>query len=194
MENFGNVVSSDWTPWVNYNITNSSKEFVVGQVFTSKAALQDVVKMYSIKAHQQYMVVASSKKLLMLRCKKAKECQCTWKLRAMVVKYTSFFAINKYKGPHTCDNPCLNRDHQQLDFNLVTDHIKTMIKTHFTLLVVVIQATIMEKFRYEVSYKKALVGKHKALTILFGDFHKSYAELPRFFMVLEQVNPRCVVT
>ena len=77
MENFGNVVSSDWTPWVNYNTINSSGEFIVGQVFTSKAALQDVVKLYSIKTHQQYMVVASSKKLLVLRCKKVEECQCT---------------------------------------------------------------------------------------------------------------------
>ena len=51
----------------------------------------------------------------------------------------------------------------------------------------------MEKFVYEISYKKALVGKHKALTILFGDFHKSYAELPRFFMALEEANPRCFV-
>ena len=29
MENFGNAVSSDWTPWVNYNTSNSSGEFVV---------------------------------------------------------------------------------------------------------------------------------------------------------------------
>ena len=61
VENLGNVVSSDWNPWVNYNTTNSSGEFVVGQVFTSKAALQDAIKLYSIKAHQQYVVVASSK-------------------------------------------------------------------------------------------------------------------------------------
>ena len=85
------------------------------------------------------MIVPSSKKLLVLRCKKAEECQCPWKLRAMVVKDTSFFAINKYKGPHTCVNPCLNQDHQQLDSNLVTDHIKAMIKTQFTLLIDVIR-------------------------------------------------------
>ena len=30
VENFGNVVSSDWTPWVNYNTGNSIGEFVVG--------------------------------------------------------------------------------------------------------------------------------------------------------------------
>ena len=29
VEDFGNVVLSDWTPWVNYNTTNSSGEFVV---------------------------------------------------------------------------------------------------------------------------------------------------------------------
>ena len=69
-----------------------------------------------------------------------------------------------------------------------------MIKEQFTLLVATIQETVMEKFGYEISYKKALVGKHKTLTILFGDFYKSYAELPRFFMALEQANPGCVVT
>ena len=39
VKNFGNIVSSDWTPWVNYNTTNSSGEFVVSQVFTSKVVL-----------------------------------------------------------------------------------------------------------------------------------------------------------
>ena len=51
VENFGNYVSSDYTPWVNYNTGNLSGEFVVSQVFISKAFLQDVVKLYSIKAH-----------------------------------------------------------------------------------------------------------------------------------------------
>ena len=52
--------------------------------------------------------------------------------------FISFFAINKYKGLHTCVNPCLNWDHQQLDSNLVADHNKVMIKARFTLLIVVI--------------------------------------------------------
>ena len=84
----------------------------------------------------------------------------------MVVKDTSLFAINKYNGPHTCVNPYLNRDHQQLDSNLVVAHIKAMIKAQFTLSIVVNQARIMEKFGYKILYKKALLGKHKALTYL----------------------------
>ena len=69
-----------------------------------------------------------------------------------------------------------------------------MIKAQFTLSIVAIQATIMEKFGYEISYKKTLVGKHKTLTISFWDFYKSYVELPHFFMALEYANPGCVVT
>ena len=108
VENLGNVISSGWTPWVQHTIGYSSGEFVIGQVFNSKSDLQEATKIYSIKAHQEFVVVVSSKKLLVLRCKKVEECQCLWKFRVMVVKDTCLFVINKYKWPHTCVNPCLN--------------------------------------------------------------------------------------
>ena len=123
---------------------NSSGEFVIGQVFNSKSDLQEAAKIYSIKAHQEYVVVASSKKLRVLRCKKAEECHCPWKLRAMVVKDNSLFVINKYTGPHTCVNPFLNRDHHQLDSQLVSTHIKALIQAQFTLSTAAIQASVME--------------------------------------------------
>ena len=130
----------------------SSGEFVVSQVFNSKYDLQEASKIYSIKAHQEFVIATSSKKLLVLRCKKAEECQCLWKFCAMVVKVTCSFAINKYKGPHTYINPCLNRDHHQLDSNLVAAHIKAIIKAQFTLTTIAIQASVMEKWGYEISY------------------------------------------
>ena len=128
VENIDIAISSGWTPWGQETTSYTSGEFVVGQVFNSKSKLQEAVKIYSIRAHQEFVVVASSKKLLVLRCKKAEECQCQWNLRAMVVKDTSLFAINKYKGLHTCVNPCLNRDHHQLDSKLVAAHIQAIIK------------------------------------------------------------------
>ena len=51
----------------------------------------------------------------------------------------------------------------------------------------------MEKWGYEISYKKALDGKHKALRQLVGDFSQSYTELPRLFLAIEQANLGCVV-
>ena len=91
----------------------------------------------------------------------------------MVVKDTCVFVINKYKGHHTCVNPCLNGDHHQLDSNVVTTHIKAIIKLQFTLTTTAIQESVMENWRYEISYKKALDGKHKALRQLFDDFSQS---------------------
>ena len=131
--------------------------------------------------------------MIVLRCKKAEECHCPWKLREMVVKDTYLFVINKCKGPHTCVNPCLNRDHHQLDSNLVVAHIKAIIKAQFTLTTVAIQASVMEKWGYEISYKKALDGKHKAIRQLFSDFSQSYTKLSRLFLAIEQANPGCVV-
>ena len=193
VENLDIAMASCWTPWVQPTTGNSSGEFVIGQVFNSKSDLQEAAKIYSIKAHQEYVVVASSKKLLVLRCKKAEECHYAWKLRAIVVKDTSLFVINKYTGPHTCVNPCLNRDHHQLDSQLVSTHIKTLIQAQFTLSTATIQASVMEKWGYQVSYKKALDRKHKAIRQLFGDLSQSYTDLPRLFLGIEQSNPGCAV-
>ena len=85
-------------------------------------------------------------------------------------RYIFFFAINKYKGPHTCGNPCLNRDHQILDSNLVATHIKAIIKAQFALLVVVVQATVMEKFRYEYHTRRYWLENIKHLQTYLGPF------------------------
>ena len=114
--------------------------------------MQEAAKIYSIKTHQEFVVVASLKNLLVLRCKKAEECQCLWKIHAMFVKDICLFVINKYKGSHTCVNSCLSRDHHQLDSNLVATHIKVIIKAQFTFTTAAIQASVMEKWGYEISY------------------------------------------
>ena len=63
VENLGNAISSGWTPWVQHTIDYSSGEFVVGQVFNSKSDLQEVAKIYSIKVHYEFFIVAFSKKI-----------------------------------------------------------------------------------------------------------------------------------
>ena len=77
--------------------------------------------------------------------------KCLWKLRAMVVKDTCLFVIKKYKGSYACVSPCSNRDHHQLDSNLVAAHIKAIIKAQFTLTMAAMQASVMEKWGYEIS-------------------------------------------
>ena len=59
VENLGIAVASGWTPWVLHTTGYSSGEFVISQVFNSKSDLQEAAKIYSIKAHQEFFVVAS---------------------------------------------------------------------------------------------------------------------------------------
>ena len=58
VENLGNAISSGWTPWVQHTTGYSSGEFVVGQFFNSKSDLQEAAKIYSIEAHQEFVIVA----------------------------------------------------------------------------------------------------------------------------------------
>ena len=76
VENIGHVVSSDWIPWGKTLMGHPIREFIVGQIFNSKGDLQHDVKMYYINSHQEYIVLSSTKKLLVLRCKKAEQSQC----------------------------------------------------------------------------------------------------------------------
>ncbi|RVX01849.1 hypothetical protein CK203_019342 [Vitis vinifera] len=147
--------------------------------------------MFSIKVHQEFTVYRSNASVLVLQCKKAPECQ--WRLRAMIVKDMGMFRITKYKGPHTCVNPCINQDHSQLDSSFVSKYIETLVKAEMTITVTAIQAVVAEQFVYQISYQKAMKAKRKAMTRLFGDWYKSYVELPRFFLALEQSNPGCIM-
>ena len=61
VENLGNAISSGWTSWVQHTTGYSSGEFVVDKVFNSKSDLQEVAKIYTIKACQEFVVVASQK-------------------------------------------------------------------------------------------------------------------------------------
>ncbi|KAL6345686.1 hypothetical protein AAG906_017422 [Vitis piasezkii] len=54
-------------------------------------------------------------------------------------------------------------------------------------------SVVAEQFGYQISYQKAMKAKRKAMTQLFGDWYKSYADLPRFFPTLEHSNPGCIV-
>ena len=85
------------------------------------------------------------------------EASCNGCERYFIICYQKIY------WPHTCVNPCLNRNHHQLDSQLVSTHINALIQAQFTLSTAAIQASVMEKWGYQISHKKALDGKHKAI-------------------------------
>ena len=72
----------------------------------------------------------------------------------MMVKDIGMFRITKYKGLHTCVNPCINQDHSQLDSNSVSKYIETLVKAKMTITVATIQAIVVKQYGCQISYQK----------------------------------------
>ena len=87
VENIGNVISSDWTPWGNTNIGNSCGEFMVGQVFNSKAYLQHAANLYSISAPR-------------VRCVSSDDATLEWYARAFILALIGSSLFTEKKGTH----------------------------------------------------------------------------------------------
>ena len=127
-----NCVVSDWTPWKNPTLGNIDVELSIGQIFPSKANLQHVVKMYSIRSHHEFNVYRSKAIVLVLKYKKASNYQR--RLREMAVKDTIVFKITKYMSPHTCVNSCINQDHSQLDSSFIPELVETLVKAQMIIM------------------------------------------------------------
>ena len=54
-------------------------------------------------------------------------------------------------------------------------------------------ANIKTLYTYTISYKKAWLGRTKAIKILFGDWDESYKKLPTYLNALKAINPGTVV-
>lgn len=52
-----------------------------------------------------------------------------------------------------------------------------------------IQTQITEMYNYRVTYKKAWIGKQKAISAVYGDWKTSYSKLPQFLSALMHFNP-----
>ena len=67
VENIDIAISSGWTPWGQETTSYASGEFVVGQVLNSKSELQEVAKIYSIRAHQEFFCSCLLKKIALFK-------------------------------------------------------------------------------------------------------------------------------
>ncbi|CAH9090864.1 unnamed protein product [Cuscuta europaea] len=89
-------------------------EFEVGQQFDNKEQVINMVSLYSIKRNQFYQVLESDKHKWVAECKRKKERDCPWRIRATKNKGNlNSFTIVRYPGPHsaTCVGNTDSTDH-----------------------------------------------------------------------------------
>ncbi|GFS36485.1 hypothetical protein Acr_00g0046220 [Actinidia rufa] len=164
-------------------------EFAKGMVFKDKDAVIRACNWYHVKKNKHYHVVETNKNVWSTRCSH----NCPWKLRACLKKQHGFFEISQYPGPHTCLHGMESLDHRNINSTFIAHLIKTQVAEDPGWKIASIVENVKNHFGFTVSYKKAWLGRTKAIAMVFGDWDSSYEKLPRFMRTLELRNPGTVV-
>ncbi|XP_057461071.1 uncharacterized protein LOC130751470 [Actinidia eriantha] len=118
---------------------------------------------------------------------------CPWKLRACLKKQHGFFEIKQYPGPHTCLHGMESLDHRNINSTFIAHLIKTQVAEDPAWKIASIVENVKNHSGFTVSYKKAWLGRTKAIAMVFGDWDSSYEKLPSFMRTLELRNPGTAV-
>ncbi|XP_073219670.1 uncharacterized protein [Cicer arietinum] len=107
------------------------------------------------------------------------------KCRASKRKKSELWVIGKLNLPHTCTNYALSQDHTKLDSNMICASIMQVVKTDPSIKVKVIIAEIQALHNYTITYRKGWIGKNKAIEQIYGNWEKSYNQLPQWLLVMQ---------
>ncbi|GFZ07441.1 hypothetical protein Acr_19g0003780 [Actinidia rufa] len=99
---------------------------------------------------------------------------CPWKLRACLKKQHGFFEISQYPGPHTCLHGMKSLDHRNINSTFIAHLIKTQIAEDPGWKIASIVENIKNHSGFTVSYKKAWLGRTKAIAMVFGDWRLGF--------------------
>jgi proline dehydrogenase len=114
------------------------------------------------------------------------------KLRASERKRSGKWEIIRMES-HTCTSSALSQDHRKLNSSFICESIKSLVEKDPSVKVKVIIAHIRERFNYTTTYKKAWIAKNKAIEQIYGNWEKSYQELPRWLIALQTFLPNTVI-
>ncbi|KAL6559429.1 hypothetical protein OROGR_004546 [Orobanche gracilis] len=180
----------------NNNITDNPGEFpnfnplsndlLEGQCFADKQAAVDAIKESHIRESRNYRVSKSDTTKYEARCVVI---ECPWRIRVIKRKRLGYFEITKLPFEHNCLLRTIQRDHKKLSSKLIANVIKEQVMDSPYLKVSNIMNQITAVYKYQVTYKKAWLGKQKAIAEIYGDWTTSYSKLPKFLSALMHFNP-----
>ncbi|XP_047263701.1 uncharacterized protein LOC124896216 [Capsicum annuum] len=160
--------------------------------FSSKDRLKRAVTIWGLRKNKEFIVVTSSKKLWIVRCKFHESLGCRWFLRGRKVG-DSLWKIGKYFDNHRRETEGLTIGHANLDTDLIASLFLNQILKNPKLLVVDVISKVHEIFGHQVTYRKAWLGRQRAFKLVYSDFQKSFSELPKFFTAFQHFNHGTIV-
>ena len=106
---------------------------------------------------------------------------------------TGALKIVRYKEHKQDCSGHYSDDHPLLTSDFVADLIVDMIRVDPAFKVKLVVNFVNTKYGFVITYKRAWLAKNKAINKVFGDWDKSFEELPRYLQALMQLNRDTVV-
>ncbi|XP_073223351.1 uncharacterized protein [Cicer arietinum] len=163
-------------------VPNLGETLEVGMKFQNKDECVHAIKCYHLKQSLNFVVQKSDLERYVIICSHP---NCLFRCRASKRKKNELWVIGKLNAPHTCTNSALSQDHTKLDSNMICASIMQVMRMDPSIKVKVIIAQIQALYNYTISYRKAWLGKNKAIEQIYGNWEKSYNLLPRWLLVMQ---------
>ncbi|XP_015956629.1 uncharacterized protein LOC107480948 [Arachis duranensis] len=166
-------------------------EFQVGQQFQDKDEAVLSVKTYSIRRGVQYKVVESDYRRYVRKCSEFGS-GCTWLIRLSLRQRKGIWEVKRYNGPNTCLATSIWSDHRSLDYHVISKFIMPIVRADaFVSINFLLNATTAH-FGFRPTYMRVWLAKQKAVAVIYGDWDKSYHELPRWVLGVQMMMPGTV--
>ncbi|KAL4380071.1 hypothetical protein GQ457_02G010930 [Hibiscus cannabinus] len=172
--------------------SSSSDELSIGMQFKDKEEATLAIKEYSIRKHVDYSVKESNLRTMFAKCVKY-GADCSWKIRVSKLQRRNAWEITKYNGGHTCLRNSINQDHRKLDSDVISRHVKNLVEANPRVTVATIQSSVKQQFEYQIEYGKGWYARDKALKMVYGNYEKSYNELPALLQAMTYFIPGTIV-
>ena len=167
---------------------NSGKELAKGMMFSTKEDLVREVRRFHYMNHCDYIVKESRPNFWSVHCRQKVDQGCKWRLRACKKKVEGLFVITKVEGPHTCVNALVDQDHRRVDVKALAKVFVEYVRENPEKKIGDLQQVARDHFGYMVSRRKAWVARKVAIAHVYGDWDKSYEELPTILTAIKTTN------
>ncbi|XP_025692843.2 uncharacterized protein [Arachis hypogaea] len=167
-------------------------EFTIGMEFSSREAVINAMKDYTIRRGVDYRVHESEPTTFYAKCTQY-GAGCDWLIRVSKMSRKYCWEVRRYNGSHTCTRATITQDHLKLDSNTIVKAIKALVEVDPSIKVKSMIAEVQLKFNYTISYRKTWLAKQKAVESIFRGWEVSYEALPIWFETMCHKEPSVVV-
>ncbi|XP_070041316.1 uncharacterized protein [Nicotiana tomentosiformis] len=162
-----------------------------GILFPDKARLIRAVKMYSVKECREMMVWESSPDIYKAVCRRWFT-DYNWMLRVRKKK-SNMWVVGKYIGTHNCEMDTFSGNHFNLDVDLISLILIPYIEASIRYKIKECITSVHQEYGCTITKRKTFLGRKRAFEIVYGDWDKSFASLPKCMVALQHFNPGTVV-